>query len=235
MKKAPIVKKLILFVDDEINILDSLRRMLFPQTEEWEMVFHEQAEKAWEELQQRDFDAVVLDFKMPGIDGFELLDRIKENKRTRKIPVVILTGIQDCTLKRQALERGAADLLNKPIEREDLLARLDSVLRLKASQDALELHNMELEELVRRRTCELIESHRELVWRLGKFAEERDKKTGNHVIRVGLYSHVIAEVMSLDSAIIETIGMVAPLHDIGKVAISDEILLKKVHSLPRKL
>ncbi|MGW8256206.1 MAG: HD domain-containing phosphohydrolase [Thermoguttaceae bacterium] len=229
------MKKHILFVDDEINILQALKRMLAPQAELWDMCFHHQPEKAWEELLSHDFDAVVLDVKMQGLDGFEFLARMQCQESTKKIPVVILSGMQDCTLKRRMLERGATDLLTKPVEPADLVARLKSVLRLKESQDALQQENMKLEKMVRQCTIELLQAHREIVWRLGKFAEERDKKTGNHIIRVGLFSHAIAETMNLDPVFTETIGIVAPLHDIGKITISDEILFKNGPLTPQEL
>jgi putative two-component system response regulator len=223
------VKKRILFVDDEINILESLRRILFSQEEMWEMTFLEEPEEAWRQLLAKDFDLVVMDLKMPGVNGMDLLER------TRKFPVVILTGTQDRSIKCRALEHGATDVLGKPVDAEDLLARLNNALRTKESQDTLERHVVQLEELVRQRTSELIQSHQEIVWRLGKFAEERDKKTGNHVIRVGLFSHAIAETLDLDSTFVDTIGLVAPLHDIGKVAISDSILFKNGPLTPEEI
>jgi putative two-component system response regulator len=221
------VKKRILFLDDELNILESLRGMPLPRNEAWEMNLYGNPEDAWGDLSSQDYDAAVLGLKSADIHDFKLLNRIKGNQRTQKIPVVIITKIQDHTLKRKALEHGAVDLLSDPIDPEDLVARINSVISIKTSQDALERQNKRLEGLVQQRTKELIQAHREIVWRMGKFAEERDKKTGNHVLRVGLFSHAIAEAMDLDPVFVETIGIVAPLHDIGKVAISDYILFKK--------
>jgi len=133
----------------------------------------------------------------------------------------------DRHLKRQALDLGAADLLNKPVEAEDLIARLQNVLRLKEYEDLLKHENSWLERKIQERTVELYRSRQEVVWRLGKAAEHRDNDTGNHVIRVGCMCRVIAEALDLDSEFVETLFAAAPLHDIGKIGIPDAILMKQ--------
>jgi response regulator RpfG family c-di-GMP phosphodiesterase len=219
--------KRILFVEDELNVLKSLHDMPMPIKEAWEMALYMNPEQAWSELSSQNYDVAVLYLESSGINDLKLLDRIKENEPTQKIPVVIITKSKDGTFKRKVLEHGAVDLLSEPIDPEDLAARINSALFIKTKLDALELQNKRLEGLVRQRTSELIQAHREIVWRMGKFAEERDKKSGNHVLRVGLISNAVAEAMGLDAAFVETIGIAAPLHDIGKIAVSDYILFKK--------
>lgn len=208
--------------------------MLLPQNPLWEMTFLDCPDDAWPRLLSNEFDTVVLDIDMPGNGALELLDRIKENKHTGKIPVVMLAGAGDCSMKSRALEHGADDLLNKPVDPVDLLARLNSALRLKTCQDALDEHDLRLEETIRQHTSEVRQSYQEIAWKLGKFAEKRDKSTGHHVIRVGLYSRAIAETLELDPIFIETIGIVAPLHDVGKIGVSDFILLKKEPLTPQE-
>ena len=129
--------KQILLVDDERFVLESLCRMLQPQRSAWNLVCADNASAALDELHNRAIDAVILDIHMPGIDGLELLGRIKGSPRFGDIPVVMLTGLEDRSLKRRALNLGASDLLNKPVNPEDLVARIRSVLRLKAYQDEL--------------------------------------------------------------------------------------------------
>jgi putative two-component system response regulator len=221
------VKKHILFVDDESNVLDSLRRMLRRQQGIWKMTFINRSEEAWERLQAGRFDAIVTDVKMPGISGLQLLQLVQESPATRDIPVVVLTGLLDRVLKRRALDLGATDLLSKPVELEDLLARLRNVLRLKSYRDELRAANDSLEHRVHERTEELTRSRLDIIWRLGKVAEHRDVETGNHVIRVGSYSRVIAEAMWKNRGFVETLFLAAPLHDIGKIGIPDSILLRR--------
>jgi len=221
------VKKQIMFVDDEPLVLDSLRRALRRQRNEWEMIFLGCPEKAWDQLLTNRFDAVVADVKMPGTNGLQLLQRIQQTEATRDVPVVMLTGLSDRALKRKALNLGAADLLNKPVEPEELLARLRNVLRLKSYRDELRAVNDELEQRVQQRTEELARSRLDIIWRLGKAAEHRDTETGNHVIRVGCYSRVIAEALGKNRGFVETLFLAAPLHDIGKIGIPDTILLRR--------
>jgi DNA-binding response OmpR family regulator len=139
------MKERVLFVDDERNILDGLRRMLHAQEPLWEMHFVQSAAEAVELLSGLDVDAAVVDVSMPGMSGLELLADIKSRIRTRDIEVVILTGLQEQHLKREALDLGAADLLNKPVQAEDLVARLRSVLRMKAYRDELKQQQAVLE------------------------------------------------------------------------------------------
>ena len=221
------MKKQLLFVDDEQLVLDALRRAMHSQRLVWEGTYLSDPLAAWERLQEGGFDAVVADVKMPGLSGLELLDRIQATPQTSEIPVVILTGVSDRELKRRALDLGAADLLSKPIEAEDLLARLRNVLRLKSYQDELKASNRRLERAVQQRTEELFHSRLDIIWRLGKAAEHRDQETVNHVVRVGCISRAVAEVIGLDHHFVETLFLAAPLHDIGKIGIPDAILLKR--------
>ncbi|GAX59514.1 response regulator receiver modulated metal dependent phosphohydrolase [Candidatus Scalindua japonica] len=219
-------KRKILFIDDESNVLDGFRRMLRNQRKEWDMSYIGSVDAALELIEERYFDVIVSDIKMPEKDGFELLKILHKSERTRNIPVIIITGCNESDMKCRALDLGATDLLNKPVCREDLLARLHSVLRLKSYQDELNNQNKILEHKVRERTIELENSRLDILWRLGKVAEFRDEETGNHVIRVGWYCKIIAESLGMRSDFVEMLFLTSPLHDIGKVGIPDEILLK---------
>ena len=185
-------KQRILFVDDDPNVLRSYARSLYGLSESWIMEFEDSPVDALVRIQEEDFDLVVSDVRMPMMSGLELLAKLKGNPRTENIPVVIVTGEADQSLKRQSLDLDAADLLSKPICRDDLVARLRSVLRIKEYADRLRDSNELLEQRVRERTAELEASRIDILWRLGKAAEYRDEETGNHVIRVGSYSRVVA-------------------------------------------
>ncbi|MCP4543843.1 MAG: response regulator [Chloroflexi bacterium] len=151
------MKKRILFIDDEPKVLQGLQRALRSQTDAWDMVYVADVAKAGELLNQDRYDAVVLDVKMPGKNGLEVLSEIKANSYTRDIEVIMLTGLQDQGLKRRAIDLGATDLLNKPVLKEDLVARLNSVLAMKAYRDELYARNEELEQqLLQSQRMELI-------------------------------------------------------------------------------
>ena len=227
------MKRRILFVDDEPNVLDGLRRMLRAERDRWDMSFVDGAHAALDEMRTVSFDAVVSDVNMPGIDGSALLTEIRSNDRTRDIPVIILTGRNESGIKQRAPDLGATDLLNKPVDPQDLIARLRSAILLKEYQDELKAQNVILEMKVEQRTAELANSRLDIIWRLGKVAEYRDEETGNHVVRVGCYSRVIAETLGADREFVGMLFVTSPLHDLGKIDVDTHILTKPGRSASR--
>ncbi|MGA1825956.1 MAG: HD domain-containing phosphohydrolase [bacterium] len=220
------MKKKILFVDDEPGFLDGIRRVLHGERHEWDLTFAYSVDEALAKAKEISFDGIVSDINMPVKDGLTLLKALRECETTREIPVVVLTGKGDADLKRRALDLGATDLLSKPINREDLIARIRSILKLKDYQDRLKKQNEDLDQKVIERTKELDASRLEIILRLGKASEYRDEETGNHVIRVACYSRALARQLGMSPAFMDMIFLAAPLHDVGKIGIPDRILLK---------
>jgi putative two-component system response regulator len=216
----------ILFVDDDTILLDSLERALHQFRPGWRVSKASSAEQAMAQVRGVPQDVIVLDLNMPGISGMELLGSLRELEGGRETPFVVLTGMGERNLKRKALEAGAADLLSKPVETEDLLARLESLLRLKDAQDRLKALNAGLEQEVARRTRSLERSRIEILWRLAKAGEWRDEETGQHVARVAECSRILARRLGQPEDWAEMLFLSSPLHDIGKIGISDTILLK---------
>jgi putative two-component system response regulator len=225
-REVPRVKSRIVIVDDEPLMLESLRRTLRAQAHCWDIRFISSSLDAWEHLQQHAADVLLTDLSMPVMSGLELVRRLRGHDATRDIPIVVLTGSNDIHQKSEALDCGATDLLNKPVHPMDLMARLRNALRLKSYQDELKLRNEELEVRVQERTQQLQASRREIIWRLSRAAEFRDEATGNHVVRVAEFSRVLALVIGESLEFAETLFLAAPLHDVGKIGISDLILLK---------
>jgi signal transduction histidine kinase len=135
----------ILFVDDEQFVLDGFKRLLREYRDIWQIEFALNGKIALEMVNEQDFDVIITDIRMPEMPGLELLECLQNNESTKKIPVVVLTGDHDRTLKRKALELGAVDLLNKPVNKEDLVARINNVLKLKEYQDIILEKNRALE------------------------------------------------------------------------------------------
>jgi signal transduction histidine kinase len=135
----------LLFVDDEQFVLDGFKRLLRDYRNEWQMEFALNGKDALEMAKDLDFDVIITDIRMPEMPGLEFLERLQTHPRTKNVPVVILTGDHDRTLKRQALGLGAVDLLNKPVDKEDLVARIKNVLKLKEYQDIILEKNRALE------------------------------------------------------------------------------------------
>jgi len=219
-------KKQILFVDDEVNVLEGLRRLLNKQKSEWDMTFANSADEALRHCLTRDIDVVISDINMPGKSGFDLLKTLRSMGTTQDIPVVILTGCSEKELKRQALELGATDLLNKPAEYEDLLARRQNCLRLKTHLDEIKAHKADLEKKVNDRTKELHDTRLQVIRRLGRAAEFKDNETGMHVIRMSVLSSMLGSMAGMNKKQCDLLLNAAPMHDIGKIGIPDRILLK---------
>lgn len=171
-------------------------------------------------------DVLLLDINMPGIDGIAILKQIRSVEYFRHLPVLILTANSESQVKLKCLELGATDFLVKPIDPMELAPRVRNALLSKMHQDQLHHHAAQLEETVRRRTHELEESRREVIYCLARAAELRDNDTGNHVIRVGRYAGIIAKHLGMPPRYVWDIELAAQLHDVGKIAIPDSILLK---------
>ena len=215
----------ILFVDDEQSVLNAYRRILHGVSPDWAFHFFTGAALALDYLKTHSADVVVTDVKMPDMDGLELLATVSQ-PGWGSLPVIIVTGLQDSDLKRRALDLGAFDLLTKPVDPEDLLARLRNVLRIRDYQEQLQRQNEALEIRVRERTRELEHSQREVVLRLARAAEYRDEETGNHVLRVSYYTQPVAQNLGLDAEACDRLFVTSALHDLGKIGIPDRILLK---------
>lgn len=220
------MKRQVLFVDDEPAVLDGLQRAFHTLSCEWDMTCAITAESAWNRLMEKPYDAVVTDIRMPGLSGLDLLARIRRTPSMLDMPVVMLTGISDNHLKQQALDLGASDLFNKPVEVGDLIARLRSAMAIKTQRDEFKSTIETLQREVSQRRAELLAARMSAVCRLANAAEHRDSEMGNHVVRVGRFSHTVACTLGLDTIQKESILLTAPLHDIGKIGVPDYILRK---------
>ena len=169
---------------------------------------------------------VLLDLHMPGMDGFEVLDMIRHAPGYETLPVVMLTASHDKEHRRRALQLGVTDFLTKPIDLAELAPRVRNALTVKQHEDRLKMHAQLLETQVQERTEELERARRNAVYCLARAAEFRDDETGRHVIRVGRYAGIIAEALGWQPEAVRMIEEAAQLHDIGKIGISDAILLK---------
>ncbi len=171
-------------------------------------------------------DVLLLDINMPNVDGIEILKQIRSIDKFQHLPVLILTANSEADIKLKCLELGATDFLVKPVDPMELAPRVRNALKMKSYQDRLQNHAAELEQKVRQRTRELELSRREVIYCLARAAELRDNDTGNHVIRVGRYAGIVAKNMGMPENFVSDIELAAQLHDVGKIAVPDSILLK---------
>ena len=179
-------------------------------------------------------DVILLDIMMPGMDGYETLQRLQADPATAAIPVMFVTAMTGDDDEFRGLELGAVDYIYKPVRPAILLARLRTQLELKRARDALSNQNALLEHEVLRRTRETELVKDVSLHALAQLAEKRDNETGLHLARTQAYVRLLAEHLSthprfahaLDETQRQLIARAAPLHDIGKVGIPDAILLK---------
>lgn len=209
------MKSNLLFLDDEENILNSIKRMLFTTRNDWNLYFATDALLAFKILEEVNIDLIVTDARMPIMNGGEFLLELQKNKNTREIPAIMLTGYAENDIRKAALEAGIVEFLLKPIIPEEFILRLKNVLRLKKISDELKTKNEEL-----------YKTRLQIIRRLGKAAEYKDNETGLHVIRVAHYSLELAKLLGLDLDSQELIFQAAPMHDIGKIGVPDAILTK---------
>ncbi len=174
-----------------------------------------------------DPDIVLLDMHMPGLDGIEALALIHAHAGTGGyLPVLMLTADMTPEARQRGLQAGVNDFLTKPYDRTEVVLRINNLLKTRFLHLQLQRQNNSLEERVRERTSELQQAKAEILQLLGRASEYRDDMTGQHTQRVGLLSGMIAERLGLSPYEVEQIRMAAPLHDIGKIGVPDEILLK---------
>lgn len=172
-------------------------------------------------------DLILLDLHMPHVDGFGVLERLRPHVADNSyLPILVLTADISPEAKQRALSMGAKDFLAKPFDAIEVLLRIRNLLEARFLYLELQQQNDVLEDKVRRRTSELEEAQAEILGRLALAAEFRDDATQEHTQRVGVMSARLARRMDLPETIVELIRRAAPLHDLGKIAVPDSILLK---------
>ena len=187
-------------------------------------------------------DLILLDVMMPGMDGYEVLRRLREDPSTVDIPVIFVTAMDGNENEEHGLSMGAVDYITKPVVPAIVLARVHAQLELKAARDRLARDNQWLENEVNRRMRENLLIQDLSVRALACVAEARDNETGNHIVRTQTYVNLLAQQLQSNPRFAgalapERLSMIvkaAPLHDIGKVGIPDAILLKPGRLTPEE-
>lgn len=201
----------ILVVDDNPDIVLLMQELLASRG--YNAVAVADAAQADAEIRREAPDLILLDVVMPGKSGYEICREVKENPATRLIPVVLITGLSDREDKLRGIEAGADDFLNKPIFAEELFARVKSLLKLKEFTDELE-------------------SAETVLCTLGLSVEARDPYTEGHCDRLSTYAASLGEHLGLDNESLVALRRGGYLHDLGKIAVPDEILKKGSNLTP---
>ena len=212
----------VLVVDDDPDMIGSLLMLLGAY--EYRAVPADNAAKALDILRDRDIDIVLTDIRMPGMDGIELAGRIHDHYP--EIPVLILTAYAELEVTVSAIKRGAFDFIMKPLDPEYLMHSIRKAETFRAMKILDKNYRKLLEEEVKKKTKELSDLNREIIHRLTVVAEYRDTDTGLHILRIGWFAEKISEALGMPADFVEAITLASSLHDIGKVGIPDNILLK---------
>ena len=221
----------ILLVDDQPQNNELLEAYLVPQG--YEIIKAANGEEALAKLAANPIDLILLDVMMPGMDGFEVTRRVRQDDKTRLLPIILVTALREVEDRVKGIVAGCDDFISKPFDKIELLARVRSLLKVKAYNDLMANYRVELESEVTRRTEELKLAFDKIkaasldtIYRLSIASEYKDEDTGAHIKRMSRYCAAVARGLGLDENTIETILYAAPMHDLGKIGIPDAILVK---------
>ncbi len=222
----------ILIVDDEEKNVRLVKAIMRSQGHQCESA--DSGRRAVETARRVRPDLVLLDIMMPDMDGYQALSLMKQDEALRGIPVIMVTSLNDQESKLRGLELGASDFLGKPFDSSELIVRTRNLLQVKQYEDLLKGQNDRLESAVRERTDQLDTALTDLragyldtIHRLTLIAEYKDESTALHIKRVGAYCAHLAGELGWPEHAVETIRYAAPMHDIGKMGIPSDLLLKR--------
>lgn len=219
-----IKKPKILIVDDDERNLRLMSAIL--KNYDYSFETAKNGLEALEKTKEFNPDLIFLDVMMPEMNGYEACERLKQDPETQHIPVVMVTALTEKESRIKGLEAGANDFLTKPVDSTELMVRTKNLLRVKEFEDFLKHHNELLDAEVKKKTAQLRESYIDTIHKLTKVAEYKDEDTASHIKRSGYYAALLARELGWQAETVETIFYASPMHDIGKVGIPAEILLK---------
>ena len=224
-------KPKILVVDDEERNRRLMEAMLLPLG--YEVLLARDGIEALDRVREIPPDVILMDIMMPKMDDLAATRRLKEDEGTKIIPIVMVTALDEVADRVKALEVGADDFLTKPVDKSELIATINSQLKVKAYHDHMLNHQKELEAEVAKRTEQLRQAFEKIkvasldtIYRLSRAAEYKDEYTGAHIKRMSHYAAIVAHKLGLNEETAENILYAAPMHDVGKIGIPDHILLK---------
>jgi putative two-component system response regulator len=220
----------ILIVDDVLENIQVAMNIL--REDSYSFSFAQNGEEALKLIAKNSFDLILLDIMMPGIDGYEVCKKIKEQLSLADLPVIFLTAKADIDSMAKGFEVGGVDYITKPFHAVELLARVKTHVNLYRAKQILKANSLSLQTKLevehKRMLSELEENQKSMIFVLTELVESVSDETGKHIRRVAEYSRLLAhyhQAISEDDA--EIIYHASPMHDIGKMSIPEKILHKK--------
>ena len=187
---------------------------------------------AW--CQANEPDLVIVDYMMPGLDGVEFIRRFRAAPDREDVPILMVTADHERQTRYDALQSGATDFLNKPVDRNEFQPRVHNMLNLRRAHLATRARAQTLEVKVAEATAAIHDREQETVTRLARAAEFRDPETGAHIQRMAHYSALISRQLGQTEAAARLLLQAAPMHDVGKLGIPDHILMKPGRLTPEE-
>lgn len=215
----------IALIDDSHSALIALQAHLRPLADVELHAFH----SGWEALTDaasNEFDLVICDYLMPGMDGIEVIQRLRLIPAFAAVPLVMITSYGQMDVRCRAIEAGVTDFLHKPIDPVELVARVRNLLALRRAHVEICERARLLDGAVSLANLVLEQREEEIIWRLARAIDARDGQTGEHISRMATICFLIAQQLALPPETCRTIYLAAPLHDVGKIGIPDAILSK---------
>lgn len=221
---------LVLIIDDQSTNLHLMTEVILGIAPGAEVSTFNRPFDALNFAAENHLDLILTDYRMPDLNGIGVIRRLRTYAHLAEVPIVMVTAVEDLAVRYEALDVGANDFLTRPINLRECSARCRNLLTMRIYQ----LQTREHAQFLEKRIAEVLASESEhkmaTLQHLARVAEMRDTDTGEHLVRMSKYCTLLARHIGLDEARIRLISMAAPLHDLGKIAIPDNILLA-----PRRL
>ena len=215
----------VLMIDDnELNL--TIYRSALRSVEGVECVAFTSSSDALTWSANHETDVVLVDYDMPSPNGLEFIEAFRRQRNNEQAPIIMITALTERDIRYRALELGAADFLGKPVDIAEFRARMRNMLALADSRKKLANRARWLAAEVQRATADIVAREKETINRLMRAAEFRDNETGMHILCMGHFCAELGRAIDLPESECETLLMATPMHDIGKVATPDSILLK---------
>ena len=216
----------VLIVDDESTGRTILAKIIQQAEEDVIVESFDNPLRALQWLDHNHPDLIITDYRMPDLNGIEMIRKIRSMPACQDIPIMMITVVSEKSVRYDALEAGATAFLTRPIDQIECRTSCRNLLKLHEQQSIIQDRADWLARQVEVATQQIVAREHETLLRLAKAGEYRDEVTGNHVVRMAKYSREIGEALGLSEKECDEIEYAAPMHDIGKIGIEDKILLK---------